>query len=1235
MYVNLVDRARDLVTYRGRPDLAPEAFVQSNRMYDIPSPWDFSTPLRQVVYLGPICQRRVVVASTILDNDWCLYVGEGMERVCVIVPPTPENQTHVLVEQALVKKDLMVRKNTALRGQISELNVKLMCQTGALARMTIFTTPPRRLRWYHWLLMIFLLLVRITTSIAQPAYYEPTLSRDVWFHLAKSVYDFLNNETPHDWLSMRHGWDVSAFVEDCVSAYESSHPVSRVFYLAVATLSYLKFGLYPVRPFHTLISMWVSVVIGLLFTAMPLQGVGSAWVQHFVVILAASDLDDYYSITYLRLHFLIPAVPTLGYGSAMMGIDPAYTGLDVDVFRLMRIRLLTTAPCVEIKVAHGRTMTNIAAGPGIFGRFFRRFKHLRTYMPPMTRVSPVALCRVRVPGSEGTGFFCANYIVKAGQVDGSDNLVVVDKAGHPYQTAVVRRVAGKDSVLLKRSSEFVAVTRYKVAKESCYDWVFVLAPYGNGAYITSRSKGFGHGDTISYANPIRDRMSCAPVVDPNDHWVGLHQTNTGHTPDAQVLVLTDIDLPSIHEIEVKKLKTGIERLKVKLAPSNEKEAVVSASCLDQCINEAGIVHLVRAAVGLEVEVLRDKLAYGQVKGETQHGRGVRHNPRTFDGPVSVKGWKRKRKVFSDEEYKELLQAGFEAEKIRELVDEILAREAEELGYRAWSDPHEDPGESLEDRWVGRYSGTETEQSPEGADVEQSQRQQEPKNEGATCGAQIMVPTRLLYVVSGSQSADETGAKCLPTGWGSVNVSANFCLRCTRWPPCWSPPSTANSTTTCRLWIHNLGWKCIFEIFLKIILCSDFKFFAGVSCLVCICRHSFQEALFLPSGHKSGPYYCYSEKPSRLPSLSDTLPVLIRDRVFRRTDVGSLYKRLWRCGSACKGRRGYSSPVVLLIEEGDAKRPEDKGGIYPVNSGCRPYLDPYRGLFRAAPEPGEERNDWTLLSAIWVDPFWRGLWSSPCTLAGEEWCIHRVCLDSIGWNHPNVLEPAYKEIKMELCGEESSVTVWESVARVSQEFGGSLCGDAIWSEYETDEREPDWTDLNKNGLQHGERLAPCLLVALVYWTRLSKVLSISNSCLWMSPRVNLVESAGCLSHPCLIHESTCVWGLGEAIKGRGHTATRKSHFFCIYSWFWFSSSACRTFQSEGLLTCTSKEVDSLPCPAWQTLVLSDSDAYCVGLTSLQAGCIALLGRVLVAHSEEASKELLSAAIVGTMRGCTKK
>lgn len=117
-------------------------------------------------------------------------------------------------------------------------------------------------------------------------------------------------------------------------------------------------------------------------------------------------------------------------------------------------------------------------------------------------------------------------------------------------------------------------------------------------------------------------------------------------------------------------------------------------------------------------------------GKTKHGRGFRHNPRTFNRPLPTKGGRKKRRVFTEQEYKELLEAGLDSEKIRELVDEILAREVEEAGFPEWSDPEEED-EEIEDEWYGRFDEKETEPVPEELeDGEQSQRQQQqqPKNE---------------------------------------------------------------------------------------------------------------------------------------------------------------------------------------------------------------------------------------------------------------------------------------------------------------------------------------------------------------------------------------------------------------------------------------------------------------------------------------------------------------------------
>nr|UXM19189.1 ORF1a [Porcine astrovirus 4] len=720
------------------------------------SPWSIRTVPRYVLYptLNSNPRDRVIIASSVTeDNEWVTYVLDGeswQQTICA-----PDEQSVILVCALLNDKNEKEKEIATLK-----LENDLKNQQCAYLRQQI-PSKQSGAKW-SWLSILALLVLILATFKGATALETKSTSHGVDYdriiQLNEELDVFIKNAlqknwTKHvtetfsdhhkttglgwkekiisslnDWYAKKKPqttylvdlvllvvglitpwlWEVSVFALSILIIIKSDRKVYDFFYLAAASFSQSRFSLIVLAPLQTIYTIYLTCILAVIYYLDPIATSLISVVHLVIFSIVGMFLPDVDYIKNLRAVGSVTLIVLAHWICELFGISPIVLTIVCFIWRLTRLLIAMPGQVIEIRDSSGKITQKISSLEGPLFKFFQglkaKLKQVRSVTVPLIRINPAAVCHISTgDGSKGTGFFCANYVVTAAHVMGNHKVGTVCYQGKNYQ-ANVKKTSEKDMIFLEIPPALQGVPRFKLSKKYNCDWVCVLAPSGEGAFVTSVVEGKAHEGTFSYPCPTRDGMSGAPLLDMDGHVLGIHQTNTGYTGGAIRLEHEDVIDPPKENTQVAHLKKQIEELKMQLAqkdaapvtPPPKPQRPPRSKDMKQCtMEDSDIVELIRIAMQREMEVLReeinDSLLNQKKKGKAKHGRGRKH------------GGGRRRKIgrmFTEEEYQEMLDSGLEPEQIRAIAEELYDQQHD---FPEWSDPEDD--DEVNEWWFGDdYSG---------------------------------------------------------------------------------------------------------------------------------------------------------------------------------------------------------------------------------------------------------------------------------------------------------------------------------------------------------------------------------------------------------------------------------------------------------------------------------------------------------------------------------------------------
>lgn len=728
------------------------------------SPWDIRTFPRHMFFptLSINPRDRVTVASSVtVENEWVTYVLDGnswRQTICA-----PDEQAVILVCALLNDKDEREKEIATLK-----LENDLRAQQCAYLRQQI---PPKNsgAKW-SWLSILALLVLILATFKGAMALETQSTSHAVDYDkiikLNEELDEFIANALQKNWtkhvtevdaghyattglgwkekiLSSINNWyedkkpqttylvdvvllvvglitpwlwEVSVIALSILIIIKSERRVYDLFYLAAASFSQLRFSLIVLAPLQTIYTIHLTCILAVIYYFDPIATSLISVVHLMIFSVVGMFLPDVDYIKNLRAVGAVTVIVCSHWICELFGISPIVLTAVCFIWRLARLLIAMPGQVIEIRDASGKITQKISSLEGPLFKFFQglkaKLKQVRSTTVPLVRINPAAVCHISTgDGSKGTGFFCANYTVTAAHVLGNHKVATICYQGKNYQ-ANVKKTSEKDMIFLEIPAALQGVPRFKLSKKYNCDWVCVLAPSGEGAFVTSVVEGKAHEGTFSYACPTRDGMSGAPLLDMDGHVLGIHQTNTGYTGGAVRLEHEDVIDPPKENTQVAQLKKQIEELKMQLAqkeitsappPPPKPQRPPRSKDMQQCtMEDSEIVELIRIAMQREMGILREEIndsLLQKKKGKSKHGRGRKH------------GGGRKRKIgrmFTEEEYQEMLDSGLEPEQIRAIAEDLYDQQHD---FPEWSDPEDD--DEVNEWWFGGdHSGNVNEDDDE-------------------------------------------------------------------------------------------------------------------------------------------------------------------------------------------------------------------------------------------------------------------------------------------------------------------------------------------------------------------------------------------------------------------------------------------------------------------------------------------------------------------------------------------
>ncbi|AEZ67024.1 ORF1a [Astrovirus wild boar/WBAstV-1/2011/HUN] len=717
------------------------------------SPWDIRTLPRHMIYptLSTDPRDRVIIASSVTtDNEWVTYVLDGdswRQTICA-----PDEQSVILVCALLIDKEEKENEIATLKMENDRKNQ----QCAYFSQQIPPKTTGAKWSWLSILALLVLIhatfkgaVAWVTQSTSHGVEYDKTIklneeldefitialqknwtrsvtegsaghyvtsglgwkgksgegaigrygSRKHRLH-ADTVYKAIPSSGT-EWSRERRG-GMCTWQERCTIAEGNGRKVCGCLNRAAGCVSQLRISVTVLAPLQTIYTIYLTCGLAVIYHFDPIATSLISVVHLVTFSIVGMFLPDVDYIKNLRAVGSVTVI-VLAHGFVNFLESPPLCSTAVCfVWRLVRLLQAMRGQVIEIRDSSGKITQKISSLEGPLFKFFQglkaKLKQVRATSVPLVRINPAAVCHISTgDGSKGTGFFCANYVVTAAHVTGNHKVATISYQGKNYQSNV-KKTSEKDMIFLEIPPALQGVPRFKLSKKYNCDWVCVLAPSGEGAFVTSVVEGKAHGDTFSYPCPTRDGMSGAPLLDVDGHVLGIHQTNTGYTGGAVRLEHEDVIDPPKENTQVAALKKQIEELKMQLAqkdaapatPPPKPQRPPRIKDMKQCnMEDSDIVELIRIAMQREMGILREEIndsLLQKKKGKSKHGRGRKHG----GGRTRKIG-----KMFTEEEYQEMLDSGLEPEQIRAIAEELYEQQHD---FPEWSDPEDD--DEVNEWWFG-------------------------------------------------------------------------------------------------------------------------------------------------------------------------------------------------------------------------------------------------------------------------------------------------------------------------------------------------------------------------------------------------------------------------------------------------------------------------------------------------------------------------------------------------------
>ncbi|AFV53436.1 ORF1a [Astrovirus VA3] len=504
----------------------------------------------------------------------------------------------------------------------------------------------------------------------------------------KSIY----NDQLFNWLlyisTLTYTWTAVALAIGTYYMIRAENPIYMLITLIMATISKMQLfavSAIPNMEMTSMFSLWCCMALYVLNQAAAMAASLMIAMLCSVICLFMGDAEY---IQVIRGHGVVIITIVLSHVFHVLQIPNWVTVLVIVALRVIRLMSAVIGEKIEIRNIDGKVVNVIPTTTSwlnrVSGFVQSRFRQkVRTGIVSTARVIPNGVVVVESKETSGTGFRVQNYIVTAAHVVGNETQLKVKWGDVVVYSKVVYIHPNKDVAYITLPAEFQALPTYKFAKTVEDGTIVITSLEDCGVLAVAVSEGVVVKDNMTYAIQTKNGMSGSPVTNVDGRIIGVHQSNTGFTGGA--VIIRPEDLPP-----QKKPQRELE-LEAKIKELEE----TLKSQMNQGLNENQIVDLIRLAVGRELEILRHEMNLNQAKGKNKH-RG-KHGARR----------RRKVRVWTEEEYKDLLEKGFSRQQLRDMADVLREAEytdddsedfAEEEGYPQWSDPED--YEEIEREWFG-------------------------------------------------------------------------------------------------------------------------------------------------------------------------------------------------------------------------------------------------------------------------------------------------------------------------------------------------------------------------------------------------------------------------------------------------------------------------------------------------------------------------------------------------------